>query len=183
MKKTSYITRCALFCAIGALLPQAFHIFGETAGKTLLPMHIPAMLAGFFAGPVAGLITGVVSPILSNFITGGAMPILIKVPFMMLEVGAYGLFCGLMYKSLARIRTPEYVRIIISVVAAQIIGRIVNALCTYVAVYAFGIVHPAVQTGAVWASVIAGLPGIILQLVIIPPVLMLLKKSVNATKE
>ena len=184
MKKTQYITRCALFCAIGALLPQAFHVFGEAAGKTLLPMHIPAMLAGFIAGPVAGLITGIVSPILSNLITGGTMPILIKVPFMMLEVGTYGLVGGLLYKKVLS-KTPlrDYVRIILSVIAAQFSGRIVNAVCTFAAVYAFGVTHPAVQTATILGSVVSGLPGIILQLAVVPPLVMLLKKALSMVKE
>ena len=183
MKKSTYITRCALFCALGALLPQAFHIFGEAAGKTLLPMHIPAMLAGIFAGPLAGLITGFVSPILSNLITGGTMPILLKVPFMMLEIGAYGFFCGFMYKNLSKTKVPEYAGTVISVITAQIAGRLVNAAATLIAVYALGIVHPALKTAALWGSVVSGVPGIIIQLVIIPPLAVILKKAAEISKE
>lgn len=68
--KAQYVTYCALFCALGALLPQAFHAFGALSGTVFLPMHIPAMMAGFLLGPVAGVVTGIISPILSCLITG-----------------------------------------------------------------------------------------------------------------
>ena len=177
MKRTRYITWCAVFCALGALLPQAFHIFGAAAGQVLLPMHIPAMLAGFLLGPAAGFLTGVISPVLSNLITGGTMPILIKVPFMMLEVGAYGAFCGLFsQKIFTRFRLPEPIPTVLTVLAAQIVGRAVNLLCTWFAVQALGVTHPAVSVGAAVASIGAGLPGIVIQLLFIPVLVLTLKK-------
>lgn len=99
--KAQYITYCALFCALGALLPQAFHAFGNLSGTIFLPMHIPAMAAGFLLGPLAGLITGILSPLLSCLITVGTMPIPIKMPFMMFEIGTYGVVCGVLYRLFA----------------------------------------------------------------------------------
>ena len=59
-----------LLIAIGVILPQLFHIFGQSAGQTFLPMHIPVILAGMLIGPVWGLGVAVIVPILSSLITG-----------------------------------------------------------------------------------------------------------------
>lgn len=177
MKNTRYITWCAVFCALGALLPQAFHIFGAAAGQVLLPMHIPAMAAGFLLGPLAGGITGVVSPLLSNLITGGSMPILIKVPFMMVEVAAYGVFCGIFSRKVfANTRLPEPVSVVLSVLAAQAAGRAVNIICTMFAVNVLGVTNKAVSVAAAAASIVSGIPGIIIQLIFIPALVVVLSK-------
>ncbi len=180
MSKTRFITLTAVFCALGALLPQAFHIFGETAGKVFLPMHIPAMLAGLIVSPVSGLVCGLLSPVLSFLITGGAMPILIKVPFMMLETGAYGLFCGLFsQKVFSKARIADIIINIVSVFIAQIAGRIINAAGVLAAVNIFGVTHKGVSLVAVYAALTAGIPGIVIQLVLIPALAVVQKKAVS----
>ena len=181
MSKTRFITLTAVFCALGVLLPQAFHVFGESAGKVFLPMHIPAMLAGIIVSPLSGFVCGLISPILSFVVTGGAMPILIKVPFMMLEIGAYGLFCGLFsQKVFSKNRIADIIVNVISVFAAQIAGRVVNAAGVLAAVYVFGVTHKGVSLGAVLAALTAGVPGIIIQLFLVPALAVLLKKAVSA---
>ena len=111
-KKIAY---CALFCAFGVGLPQLFHVFGLVAGQTFLPMHIPALVAGMVLGPIYGLIVGVISPIISCFATG--MPVLAKMPFMVVEVGAYGFFSGLAFKFFSRFRKLDGLTIFISLIA------------------------------------------------------------------
>ena len=54
-----------LLIAIGVILPQAFHIFGQSAGQTFLPMHIPVILAGMLIGPLWGAGVAVIVPLLS----------------------------------------------------------------------------------------------------------------------
>ncbi len=174
--KLQYITYCALFCALGALLPQAFHFFGAVSGQVFLPMHIPAMAAGFIMGPLAGVITGVISPVLSFLLTGGSMPILIKVPFMMFEVGTYGLFCGLIYRMFSHTPLPELAKSICTVLVAQFAGRTVNLLCTLFAVKILGVTHKAVSLAAAFASIGTGLPGIVIQLVFLPALMLTLKR-------
>ncbi len=176
MTKSQYITRCALFCALGALLPQAFHVFGAVSGQAFLPMHLPAMCAGLFLGPTAGAVTGLVSPLLSYLITGGTMPVLIKVPFMMLEVATYGAAAAAAFRRLGRVCRPCFVRTLLAVLCAQIAGRAVNVLSTVAAVYAFGVTHKAVTMTAALAGIGAGLPGIAIQLVFLPTFLVTLQK-------
>ena len=165
--KSKKIVLCGLFCAIGVLLPQAFHMFGTAAGMTFLPMHIPVLMAGLIIGPVCGLVTGVVSPVLSCLFTG--MPAPVKLPFMLFELAAYGLFSGLFSKN-----SNGGGRVYLSLIGAQIAGRAVNAVCTLAAVYLFHIEKVSVLS--VWTAVVSGVPGIVIQLVFIPPLVMAVKK-------
>ncbi len=165
--KVRKLVLCGLFCALGVLLPQVFHMFGAAAGMTFLPMHIPVLMAGLTIGPVCGLITGVVSPVLSCLFTG--MPAPLKLPFMVFELAAYGLFSGLFYKG-----GRSLGRIYLSLASAQLAGRVVNALCTLAAVYLFHIEKISVLS--VWTSVVTGVPGIVIQLVFIPPLVMAVQK-------
>ena len=47
-----------LLIALGILLPQAFHIFGQEAGMIFLPIQIPVFMAGLLLGPIYGGIVG-----------------------------------------------------------------------------------------------------------------------------
>ena len=47
-----------LLTAVGLVLPQAFHVFGQGVGMAFLPMHLPIILAGLLAGPYVGAIAG-----------------------------------------------------------------------------------------------------------------------------
>ena len=40
-----------LLTAVGLVLPQAFHVFGQGVGMAFLPMHLPVMIAGILLGP------------------------------------------------------------------------------------------------------------------------------------
>ena len=168
--KSKKIVLCGLFCALGVLLPQAFHMFGAAAGMTFLPMHIPVLMAGLTIGPVCGLITGVVSPVLSCLFTG--MPVPAKLPFMVFELAAYGFFSGLFSKNGSAIG-----RVYLSLIGAQIAGRAVNALCALIAVYLLHVEKVSVLS--VWTAVVAGLPGIVIQLVFIPPLVMAVKRAIK----
>lgn len=83
-----------LLIAIGVILPQLFHIFGQSAGQTFLPMHIPVILASMLIGPVWGLGVAVIVPILSSLITG--MPPVPMLYFMLFELAAYAVVSGLL---------------------------------------------------------------------------------------
>ena len=159
--KTKSLILGALFCAFGVLFPPIFHLFGATAGGIFLPMHIPVLTAGFLLGPVWGLIVGLFSPILSTFITG--MPPMAKLPFMVFELMAYGFFSGLIYRYLPK---NKFIFLYPALIGAQIAGRIVNLLCVLIAVYLLGLKSASLPM--VWTSLVAGLPGIILQLIFVP---------------
>ena len=75
---------------------------------------------------------------------------------------------------------PVIITNIVSVFAAQIAGRLVNAAGVLVAVHILGITHKGVSLVAVYSAIIAGVPGIVIQLVVIPALAVLLKKAVSS---
>ena len=151
--------------AMAVALPQLLHMFGMVTGlgpmpgETFLPMHLPVMLCGFFAGPAAGLISGAASPAISAALTG--MPAPAMLPFMTIELAVYGLSAGLIKNTLG---TDKHM--ILKVLAVQASGRAVRAIAILLAFYVLGLkmIAPAV----IWNSIIAGLPGIAIQLIVIP---------------
>jgi len=159
------IVLAALLLALGILLPQAFHIFGPQAGKTFLPMHLPALLAGFLLGP-AGAVVGMLLPPLSFLISGMPAPPMLW--FMAAELFAYALCAGLYHKTL---RLPLWA----SLPLALLSGRAVKAL----AFFAFGtLLHaPGFTAFMVVTDTVAGIPGIVLQAVVLPVIVVLLKKQ------
>lgn len=161
------ITVGGLMLALGVLLPQAFHIFGQSVGQSLLPMHIPTLIAGMFLGWETGLIVGAASPVLSFLFTG--MPVFPRVVFMIVELAFYGASAGIFYKKLKW-------NIYLSLLLAQICGRIGYALTLLVMGKVLGL--PEIpELYAVITAVTAGWMGIILQWVAVPPLVVVLKKG------
>lgn len=147
--------------AAAVALPQVFHLIGmalgtgAAAGSAFLPMHIPVLLAGLLAGPWVGFIAGLISPVLSYAISG--MPLIALLPFMTVELAAYGLAAGLMSKT----KLP----VILQLFAAMTAGRLARALAVLVSVNLMGGQGSVLS---VWEATVAGIPGIALQLVILP---------------
>lgn len=101
-----------LLVALGILLPQAFHIFGQNAGMIFLPIQIQVLFAGMLLGPYYGGLIGILVPLFSSVLTG--MPPVPKVYFMFVELMAYGIVTGWMIK-----KTNVYA----SLLTAMILGR------------------------------------------------------------
>jgi len=156
-------TLATFLAAIAAVaLPQIFHVVGAASGlgaslgAAFLPMQLPVFLAGFIAGPVAGIIAGMASPLLSFGLTG--MPSAVMLPNMIAELAGYGLVAGLLYNA----KMPVIGKLLI----AQIAGHVLKALVILISVYALE--GTAVPVTLIWSSVVAGLPGILLQWSLIP---------------
>ena len=156
-----------LLIAIGVVLPQAFHIFGQSAGQTFLPMHIPVILAGMLIGPLWGAGVAVIVPILSSLITG--MPPVPMLYFMIFELLAYAVVSGL----LAKRRLNTYLNLAITIVC----GRAVYGLSLVVAVQIFSFAPPFANMTGFLTGLVSGLPVVILQFVAIPFIMMALKKG------
>ncbi len=150
-----------LAVAAAVAIPQLFHVLGAVTdlgtslGETFLPMHFAIFAVGFFAGPVAGGIAGALSPLLSFWLT--AMPKAPMLPFMMVELCIYGLATGL----LSGVRMPVLAKLLI----AQVAGRAVRAAAILLGFYVFS---SPVAPAAIWTSLLPGLPGLILQWIILP---------------
>ncbi len=159
------ITLTALFITLGVVLPIVFHQFA-LAGRIFLPMHIPVFLAGIFAGPVGGLMVGLVCPTLSFFLTG--MPPPYAIPLMSMELPIYGLSIGILIRW---IKLP-----ILSLLISMILGRLAFGLGLFVLGQFLSL--PYGLEAFIKVSIIAGLPGIAIQLILIP----LLMETVQLAK-
>lgn len=150
-----------LALAAAVALPQAAHLLGyatgtgNAIGTILLPMHFAIIALGLFAGPYAGLVAGAMSPVVSYMLTG--MPSVAVLPFMVAELAGYGFAAGLV--------ASKDVHPAFKVAFALVAGRLLRTSVTAIAVFAFG-VNAAVAD--VWTAVVPGIPGILLQLILIP---------------
>lgn len=157
-KKTHFITHLGLYLALAVLLPIGFHAFG-LGGRIFLPMHIPVLLAGFLMGPMAGLVVGLIAPTVSFLLTG--MPPTYAVPLMSLELPLYGLCAGLFYHRLK-------LNIYFSLVVAMILGRIAFGLGLIMLGLFIDLPYSAVFFFSTAGPIVTGLPGIIVQIIIVP---------------
>lgn len=139
-------------------------------GSAISPMHIPVLLAGFLCGPWWAMAVGAVAPLL-RFALFGMPPIFPVGLAMCFELAAYGLVSGLLYRLLPK----KTVNIYVSLVAAMLAGRVVWGI---VMVILSGV------TGSVftWAAFLAGafvnaVPGIIIHIVLIPLLVVALRRA------
>ena len=160
----------AFFLALAYVLPFLTGQIKEI-GNMLCPMHIPVLLCGFICGWKWGIGVGFTAPLFRSLTLG--MPVLFPgAVCMAFELAAYGAISGLMYRVLPRKRINIYCSLII----AMIVGRLVWGAAMFLCVVginggAFG--FSAFIAGAVTKAV----PGIIIQIVVIPAVIMALEHS------
>ncbi|MBQ8515597.1 MAG: ECF transporter S component [Ruminococcus sp.] len=163
-----------LIAVAGAvILPQIFHGIGTISGtgpamgSALLPMHIPVLLAGFLGGPLVGAAAGVLSPLVSSAVSG--MPSALILPFMVLELGVYGLVSGLLSR--------RNINSLAALLLTQLIGRAVRAAAVLAAVLILG--NEQLTIASAYSFVLEGLFGILLQWALIPPLTKQLKELVK----
>lgn len=158
----------ALFLALAMVLPFLTGQIPEI-GAALSPMHIPALLCGFVCGWPWGLAVGAVAPLLRYAVF--SMPMMPGAAFMAFEMAAYGAVAGLLYKLLPKKIWAIYV----SQIAAMVAGRIVWGIVRFIFA---GLKHTSFPFSAFLAgAVIDAVPGIILHIVLVPIIVMALKKA------
>ncbi len=166
LSRTQWMTWSALFLALGLVLPIGFHAFG-IGGRVFLPMHIPVLLAGFLVGPASGLLVGLLAPSISHLVTG--MPPSYAVPLMSVELPIYGLIAGLAYNKLK-------MNIYVSLIIALSVGRLMFGLGLFVLGMFLELPYTATAFFAAGGPILTGLPGIVLQLFLIPLVVAAVKR-------
>ena len=165
--KTRSATRdlvlAALFLALAFVLPM---ITGHVPqiGNMLCPMHFPVLLAGFVLGGPWGLVLGFIAPLLRSVLFGmpPLYPIAISMAF---ELATYGAVSGWMYKKVRHTLPMMYA----ALATAMVAGRLVWGAVRFVLAGLSGSAFPfsAFLSGALLTAV----PGIIAQLIRIPPIL------------
>ena len=165
------MTLSAMFLALAFVMPFFTGQIPQI-GKMLCPMHIPVLLCGFFCGAPWGMLVGFVTPILRSFVLG--MPVMFPTAVCMaFELAAYGFITGFLHNRLPKKKWCVYV----SLIGAMIIGRLVWGVAMLVSMgldtTQFGMA--AFLSGAITTAV----PGIVLQLILVPIVVITLEKVVK----
>ncbi len=161
------MTMSAVCIALCVVLPMAFHAI-PNGGQMFLPMHIPVLLCGLICGWQFGFLCGILGPLLSSALTG--MPPAPILPAMMVECGVYGITAGLMMSKIhsGSIYRDLYVSLPVAMLAGRMFSGISKAL----------IFAPGMGI-RVWvmASFVTALPGIVVQLVLLPSLVVFLQKA------
>jgi thiamine transporter ThiT len=159
----------ALFLALGLVLP---FLTGQVPqfGNMLLPMHLPVLICGFVCGWPSGLAVGLVTPILRSLLFGmpPMFPFAIAMAF---ELATYGFLAGILYNLLPKKNIFVYVNLIITMIG----GRLVWGALSYF-LYSLGST-PFTINMFITAGFVNALPGIILQLALIPVLIFSLKRA------
>ncbi len=164
------LTLSALFIALGIVLPFLTGQIKEI-GNMLLPMHIPVFLCGLICGKRYGAVVGITVPMLRSVIF--SMPVFYPAALAMaFELATYGFTVGFLYeKSPWKCIKSLYK----AMLGAMVTGRVVwgcvmtllmNMKSAHFGFYAF-----------LSSAVIKAIPGIVLQFVFIPAVMVALKKA------
>ena len=158
----------AMFLALALVLPLLTGQIPQI-GNALCPMHLPVLLCGFFCGPWYALAVGGVAPLL-RFAIFGMPPIIPKGIAMCFELATYGFAAGMLYRLLPKKKPYIYV----SLIGAMLAGRIIWGAARAV-LYGLG------KSEFSMAFFIAdgflnAIPGIIVQIVLIPILVMALGK-------
>lgn len=163
------LTYSALYMAIALILPFVTGQIPEI-GAMLCPMHIPALLCGFMCGWPWGVAVGFISPLLRSVMFG--MPAMFPAAIAMaFELAVYGGMAGLLYSRLPRKKWMIYAALLISMIAGRVVWGVVQALLAGLSGNSF--TWTLFLTGAV----INAIPGIIMQLALIPVLVVTMDKA------
>lgn len=163
------LTYSALYMAIALILPFVTGQIPEI-GAMLCPMHIPALLCGFMCDWPWGVAVGFISPLLRSVMFG--MPAMFPAAIAMaFELAVYGGMAGLLYSRLPRKKWMIYAALLISMIAGRVVWGAVQALLAGLSGNSF--TWTLFLTGAV----INAIPGIIMQLALIPVLVVTMDKA------
>ena len=164
--------------ALAVILPQLVHLIaGQSGGVQWLPMYLPVLIGGCLLGWAWGLGIGVASPVVSFLITlafGNPMPALARLPFMIAELAVFAAVAGLFTKKIAVNGWMAFPAVLL----AQVSGRSLFMVLVLV----FQSVTPFTPA-LIWSQIQAGLLGMVLQAVIVPFIVMGLKKLLDREAE
>ena len=170
MKTTKKLALSAMFLALGIVLPFLTGQIREI-GNTLLPMHVPVLLCGLICGWQYGLTIGFILPLLRSA-AFGMPPLYPSAIAMAFELAAYGFVSGFLY---ARMHQKNLATLYGALLSAMVLGRLVWGLAEIVLL---GLRNDAFTFEAFLSgAVLKAIPGIIIQLVLIPAIMLALGKA------
>lgn len=148
-------------------------------GSMLSPMHLPVLLCGFLAGPALGGVVGLVAPLTRSLMFG--MPPILPATAMAFEMAAYGVVAGCAYILLLRMMNASastgrrFAALYVSLVCAQIVGRLIWGAARVVLL---GLGNLDFSWAIfITSGFVEAIPGIIVQLVLVPILVVALEKA------
>jgi len=161
--KTRKLVWASFLLILGIILPRLVNLAGSQAlGNLISPMHIPVFLTALILGPFYGALVGFITPLFSTLIF--AMPPMMPpiAVFMAFELAALGLTAGYLYSNKSK-------NIYLSITAAVIMGRFIYGLALLALGPLFSFNPPFIPF--MQGAFLTGIPGIVIQFVIIPPII------------
>lgn len=159
----------AMFLAVGMVLPSVTMQIREI-GNMLLPMHLPVMLCGVICGWRYGGAIGIVLPLFRSllFSKPAFFPNAVA---MAVELCAYGVAIGIVYLYVKNIKGGIYISLVSSMLIGRVIWGAVSAFLYYL--------NGTVFTLEIFftRAFLEAVPGIIVQLILIPTIVLSLKKA------
>ena len=166
LRRLIYAAMCLALCMVLPLLTGQI----PEIGSMLCPMHVPVLLCGFLCGWPWGLAVGAIAPVLRSLLFG-MPPMFPTAVAMAFELAAYGAVAGLLYRLLPKKTWSIYV----SLIAAMLAGRLVWGCAMLVLLGVQG--KPFTLEAFLAGAVLKAWPGILLQIVLIPPIVFALNKA------
>lgn len=172
MKKqinTRTMILAAMFLALAYVLP---FLTGQVPqiGSMLCPMHIPVLLCGFVCGWPWGLVVGFLAPLLRS-VTLGMPPLFPTAICMAFELATYGAVAGFLHRALPKKKGFIYISLLTAMISGRLVWGAVMFICMGIKGGSFG--FSAFLAGAI----INALPGIVVQIILIPILVMMLDKA------
>ncbi len=168
--RLNHLTLSAIFLALGIILPLFIGQIPKI-GSMLLPMHIPIFLCAFVCGYKYAVPVAIILPLLRSFLFGVPQlyPQAISIA---LEMATYALVSGIIYK---HSRSKEIGAIYLSLIPSMVLGRAVRG-AVQLSLLSLSGSRIAVKLFFT-ETIIAGIPGVLLQLIIIPAVMLILNRT------
>lgn len=178
MRNVSYGTKItyktlvsAGLVALAVILPHLVHLaLGQPGGVKWLPMYLPVLIGGCLLGAKWGLAVGALSPLVSFLITsamGSPMPMAARLPFMIAELAVFALVSGLFTKKIADNGLWAFPAVIL----AQVTGRAV-----FLGLIAATQSITNFTVPMIWSQIQTGVVGLLAQAIIVPVIIIGLRK-------
>ena len=162
-----YAGLCLALCQVLPLLTGNI----PQVGQQFAPMHFPVLLCGFIAGPVWGGVVGFLAPLLRSFMFS-APAIYPQAVRMAVELCAYGMAAGLFYRYLPK----KPFGIFCSLLCAQFFGRLAWGLAQFsLSVFDHG--QEFYLQMVISQTILSSVYGIVIQLLLIPPIVIAMQRA------
>ncbi|MCX7973661.1 MAG: ECF transporter S component [Candidatus Aminicenantes bacterium] len=156
LKKEAQLILGGIMLALALALPIAFHLVG--LGSSFLPMFYPIILAGLLLELKVASLVGSLAPLISSWLTG-MPPLFPPIAFVMMVEGL--VMTSVAFLTYQKKKMNIYLSLIFIVLAERI------TLLILVLFISSWLELPSLVLGP--ASLLKGLPGIIIIFLLIPP--------------